>query len=78
VAYVIADIREHLETGPFEPFFIVTSSGKRYRVASADHASTNPRGTRVVVWLADDSGVTLSGLHIAAIEKEPVKKSKRS
>ncbi len=67
---MMGDIRELLEAGPFEPFFIVTSSGKRYRVASADHAHTNPRGTRVLVWLGDDSFVTVSGLHIAAIEKE--------
>ena len=75
---MIGDIRELLENGPFEPFFIVTSSGKRYRVTSADHASTNPRGSRVVVWLDDDSSVTLSGLHIVAIEKETPKKTKRS
>jgi hypothetical protein len=73
---MIADIRELLEAGPFEPFFIVTSSGKRYRVASADHASTNPRGSRVLVWLGDDSFVTVSGLHIVAIEKETSKKAK--
>jgi hypothetical protein len=67
---VIADIRQLLEAGPFEPFFIVTSSGNRYRVASADHASINPQGSRVVVWLDDESSVTLAGLHITAVEKE--------
>jgi hypothetical protein len=73
---MIGDVRHLLETGPFEPFFIVTSSGKRYRVASADHAHTNPRGTRVLVWLGDGSFVTIAGLHIAAIEKETRKKAK--
>ena len=73
---MIADIRELLEAGPFEPFFIVTSSGKRYRVASTDHASTNPRGSRVLVWLGDDSSVTISGLHIAAVEKNTGRKPK--
>lgn len=67
---MIADIRQLLEAGPFEPFFIVTSSGNRYRVASADHASINPQGSRVVVWLDDESSVTLAGLHITAVEKE--------
>jgi hypothetical protein len=75
---MIGDIRELLATGPFEPFFIVTSRGKRYRVASADHASTNPQGSWVVVWFDDDSSVTLSGLHIAGIEKLPGKKTRRS
>ena len=32
-----------LESGPFEEFFIVTSSGNRYRVPSADHASSSQR-----------------------------------
>jgi hypothetical protein len=73
---MIGDIRKLLEAGPFEPFFIVTSSGKRYRVASADHASANPRGSRVLVWLGDDSSVTISGLHITSIEKETRKKAK--
>ena len=35
---MIADIRQCLQPGPFEPFFIVTSSRNRYRVATADHA----------------------------------------
>ncbi len=72
------DIRQLLQAGPFEPFSIVTSSGVRYRVPSPDHASTNPRGSRVVVWFDDDSSVTLSALHIAAIEKQGPKKAKRS
>jgi hypothetical protein len=73
---MIGDICKLLEAGPFEPFYVVTSSGKRYRVASADHASTNPQGTRLVIWLDDDSSITVSGLHIAAIEKETRRKAK--
>jgi len=72
---MIADIRQLLQAGPFEPFFIITSSGNRYRVASADHADINPRGSRVVVWFEDDSSVTLSGLHITALEKEAARKT---
>ena len=67
---MIAGIRQLLQAGPFEPFVIVTNSGNRYRVASADHADINPQGSRVVVWFDDESSVTLSGLHIAALEKE--------
>jgi hypothetical protein len=70
---MIADIRQRLQAGPFEPFAIVTSSGNRYRVASADHAGIDPRGTRVVVWFDDDSHITVSGLHIVAIEQEAKK-----
>ena len=66
---MIGDIRQHLEAAPFEPFTIVTTSGMRYPVATADHVGLNPRGSRVVVWFDDDSSVTISGLHIAAIEK---------
>jgi hypothetical protein len=73
---MIADIRQHLQSGPFEPFSIVTSSGDRYRVASLDHAGIHPRGSRVVIWFDDDSSVTVSGLHIVAIEKESAKKKK--
>ena len=66
---MIGDLRQHLEATPFEPFTIVTTSGRRYSVATADHIGLNPRGSRVVVWFDDESGVTISGLHIAAIEK---------
>ena len=66
---MVADIRQHLQAAPFEPFTIVTSSGRRYPVPSADHASFNPQGTRVVVWFDDDASVTIAGLHVAAIEK---------
>jgi hypothetical protein len=72
---MIADVRHHLEARPFEPFLIVTSSGSRYRVATADHADINPRGSRTVVWFDDDSSVTVSGLHIVAIEKEAAPKN---
>ena len=73
---MIAGIRQLVQATPFEPFFIVTSSGNRYRVASADHAGINPQASRVVVWFDDESSVTLSGLHIAALEKEAPRKAK--
>ena len=66
---VVADIRRHLQAAPFEPFTIVTNSGRRYPVPSADHANFNPQETRVVVWFDDDASVTIAGLHVAAIEK---------
>jgi hypothetical protein len=66
---MIGDIRQHLHAAPFEPFTIVTTSGRRYPVPSADHAGLNPNASRVVVWFRDDSSVTISGLHVVAIEK---------
>jgi hypothetical protein len=71
---MIREVRQYLQAGPFEPFIIVTS-GHRYRIASADHASVNPQATRVVIWFHDESSVTVSGLHIVAIEKEAVAKT---
>jgi hypothetical protein len=72
---MIGAIRQLL-AGPFEPFYIVTSSGHRYRVASTDHAGISPGGNRVLVWFDDESSVTLSGLHIASIQKEAPPKAK--
>jgi hypothetical protein len=63
------DIRQFLAAAPFEPFSIVTGSGRRYPVPSRDHAGINPRGSRVVIWFDDGGSVTVSALHIAAIEK---------
>ena len=73
---MIADVRRFLGSGSFEPFIVVTSSGSRYRIPSADHATINPQGSRVVVWFDDESGVIISGLHIAAVEKEAPQKAK--
>jgi hypothetical protein len=73
---MIADIRRFLDSGPFEPFVIITSSGNRYRVPSADHANINPQGSRLTIWFDDESGVIVSGLHIAAVEREAPQKAK--
>jgi hypothetical protein len=69
ISNMTPDIRHFLTAAPFEPFSIVTSSGRRYQVPSRDHAGINPRGSRVVIWFDDGGGVTVSALHIAAIEK---------
>lgn len=63
------DIRQFLMAAPFEPFSIVTSSGRRYPVPSRDHAGINPHGSRVVIWFDDGGSVTVSALHIASLEK---------
>jgi len=66
---MIEVIRQYLHAGPFEPFAIISSGGNRYEVATADHAGINPRGNRVVVWFDDNGSVTISALHITAVEK---------
>jgi hypothetical protein len=72
---MVGDVRQMLETTPFEPFAIITTGGRRYPVPTADHAGINPIGNRVVIWFDDGSGVTIAGLHIASIEKGIVDKS---
>jgi hypothetical protein len=73
---MIADVRHFLESGPFEPFVIVTSSGNRYRIPSADNATINSQRSRVVVWFDHESGVIISGLQIASVKKEAPEKAK--
>ena len=63
------DIHQSLNAVPFEPITIVTSSGKQYAVPTRDHAGLNPKGNRMFIWLDDGSNVTISILHIVAIEK---------
>ncbi len=59
-------IAELLLRTPFEPFSIVTTSGREYRVDHPENAAIV--GSRVVVALPDNEGVvTLGGLHIAEI-----------
>jgi hypothetical protein len=72
---MVGDIRQLLGVRPFEPFFILTSGGNRYHVASSEHAAVDPQRSRVVVWLDDGSSVTIAGLHITSIEKEAVERA---
>ena len=69
---LIADVQRLLARRPFVPFFIVTSNGQRFRVASEEHAGLNPRGTRIHVWFDDESGATIAASQIVALEKEAV------
>ena len=66
------DIGQYLSAVPFEQFSIVTSSGRRYPIPSSDHAGIIPTRNRVVIWFDDGGSVTISALHIAAIEKKSV------
>jgi hypothetical protein len=75
---MVAGVRRYLEAGPFQPFAIVTSSGHRYEIPSADHAGMSPEGNRIVIWFDDGGSVTLSAMHITAIEKSPSSNNARA
>jgi len=68
---MFAKIRERLAQMPFEPFRLVTTSGKSYAVPTSDHAST--LGVLRIISVARDDGssVDLHALHVAAIEPLP-------
>jgi hypothetical protein len=74
---LFAKVRERLTKSPFEPFRIVTTSGKAYDVPTADHAVVFPR-LRMIYFADDDGGeVDIHALHVSSIE--PVgKKRKRT
>jgi hypothetical protein len=42
---MVALIKQLLESRPFGALHVLTSGGNRYRVASADHANLNPKGS---------------------------------
>jgi hypothetical protein len=64
---MVRQIAELLARTPFEPFSVLTTTGREYRVDHPENAAIV--GGRVVIALPNDEGVvTLSGLHIAEIK----------
>jgi hypothetical protein len=64
---MVKQIAELLARTPFEPFSVVTTTGREYRVDHPENAGII--GGKVVIALPNDEGVvTLSGLHIAEIK----------
>jgi hypothetical protein len=65
---IFARVKKRLNDTPFEPFRIVTSSGRAYDVPTADHAVVFPMLRLVIV--ADDRGgsTDIHALHVASIE----------
>ena len=72
---MISEVRELLLARPFVPFVVHTSGGNHYRVPTSEHAAIDPRGSRVVVWFDEGGSITVSGLHIAAVEKDVAAKN---
>ena len=66
---LFARVKRYLSQSPFEPFRIVTTSGRAYEVPTADHASVFPMMRQLTI--ADDSGglVEIHTLHVSSIEK---------
>ena len=66
---LLALLKQRLTQVPFEPFRVVTTSGRAYEVPTADHAVIFPMLRRLSI--ADDEGgvVDIHTLHVAAIER---------
>ena len=66
---LFALLKQYLSQTPFQPFRVVTTSGRAYEVPTADHAGLFPKLRRLSI--ADDSGGTIEihSLHVSAIER---------
>jgi hypothetical protein len=65
---LLARLKRHLNQSPFEPFRIVTTTGRAYEIPTADHAVLHPMLRTIII--ADDSGgsVDIPTLHVSSIE----------
>jgi hypothetical protein len=71
--------RSALQAGLECSFFVFLGNPKifeRIFLKTGSSCESQARGTRVLVWPGNDSFVTVSGLHIATIEKESRSKPK--
>jgi hypothetical protein len=73
---MIEGVRPHLAARAFEPFVVVSSSGHRSRVPTAEHAGIDPRGNGVGVWFDDGSGVPWAVCTSSPAEKELARTAK--
>jgi hypothetical protein len=75
---LFALLKQYLNQTSFEPFRVVTTSGRAYEVPTPDHAVLHPMLRRLLI--ADDYGgsVDIHALHIAAIEKLKRRRSRSS
>jgi len=65
---LFAKLKERLNRTPFAPFRVVTTSGRKYRIPTSDHAVLFPMLR--MLYIADDSGgeVEIHALHVSSIE----------
>ena len=66
---LFALLKKYLSQTPFQPFRVVTTSGRAYEVPTADHAGLVPKLRQLTI--ADDSGrmIEIHTLHVSAIER---------
>ncbi len=66
---IFALLKKYLSQTPFEPFRVVTTSGRAYEVPTADHAGLVPKLRQLTI--ADDAGrmVEIHTLHVSVIER---------
>ena len=65
---LFARVKRYLNQTPFEPFRVVTTSGRAYEIPTADHAVLHPLLRTIII--ADDAGgsVDIHTLHVSSIE----------
>ncbi len=66
---MIQRIKELLDAVPFAPFKIKTGDGSEYLIPTPDHAAVPPKLGRVLIFDDLNRQVTLSGLHVVAVEE---------
>jgi hypothetical protein len=71
VTVMVARILHLQQAAPFQPFVIVTSSGKSYAIPTADHLTVTRLSRRILIEYDDYSGADVSPLHVAAVELGP-------
>ena len=66
---LFALLKQYLSRTPFEPFRVVTTSGRAYDAPTADHAGLVPKLRQLTI--VDDSGgmIEIHSLHVSAIER---------
>jgi hypothetical protein len=71
VTVTLTKIRKLQRAAPFQPFVVVTSSGKSYSIPTADHVTVMGLTHRIVIEFDDCTWVDLSPLHVTAVELLP-------
>jgi hypothetical protein len=69
-----ARVRKYVERRPFQPFRIVTTSGRVYDVPTVDHVGLLPWSRLILVAFGVES-IDIPALHVAAIE--PLRRQRR-
>lgn len=66
---LFALLKHYLYQTPFQPFRVITTSGRAYEVPTADHAGVVPKLRKLTI--VDDSGgeIDIHTLHVSAIER---------